>query len=1119
MTRPFFRKTIEELETIFRECDNSREQLKLLSAELVYRERPRAVALRMKVEAALADQSGSVLEPEQGLFGFNAANAKEAKTHRPRDGNQSTAPHFQDFVVPESFTLIQPMGVRPRPSTYRPELQRDLQLPISPGDRPIKIFRIALAELIREMKKRRVGFQQFMLEDGKQLPMQAGGFSYRFEFYEDANIFEGATIEIVIGGYVVRGNITGILQGQIIVTIQEDFGPLISSCILRLDNTALLQALHDRLESIEQGQVIGFRDEFAECVLTNAGAECVPSRLVKWPWPHKPTPNQKRFVEVALANEISWLFGPPGTGKTDSLSALTRNLYEDGERVLICSNTNQAVDQLLHQLCRKMLATNDPALEDGRVVRLGRIGDELNKQFGEFITPEKIAERRSGELIARRQELESELERLGHEVAHAEDALRRFLFLDEARNKEHTATIKLRNVEKGCERTRALQSAAQLRLEELSAELQRRSQAGSLRRLLMRNEAAIRQDLLRQQSKVSEVRNAVTTEAHTLASARRDHENSATDRTAAEKAVAGENRDQCTELVQKYNAKRQPLRDELATIAKMLEDIRNEVLREARIVGATVTRTFLRPVEFAAFDTVIVDEASMILLPAVFHAAGLATRRVVIAGDLQQLPPIVQTEQQSIHDVLAHDVFSEADITLDKATEGQIPRLVMLDEQFRMDPSICSIVSTTFYKDRLQTHSDRTSSRFIESSFLTSRLTIIDTSRIWPFTTRNAFNSRLNLMHALTVRNLILHLNANGRLADENNKGRVGVCTPYSAQAKLLREVLKAHDLDSTMVRASTVHGFQGDERALMVLDLVDSVGERNAGIFLQADQLEDSGAKLMNVALSRAREGLVVVANLTFLDQKLPSNAILRGVMHDIQRSALIVDVKEILALWPILEDLKRFGNQPELDPECLRTGLFSGRDFTELCRFDMENANESIVVFSGFVTQERAAQMGDLFRERLANGVKVRCVTRPPNRNGTIPEEQGRAALTALESLGVAIDLRNDIHEKIVLIDNQIAWFGSLNPLSHTPRTSELMARIDSPGVASHIASILSVKRRPIGEGDGISFTEPENPRCKQCNGWSVLMRGRYGPFFRCSNTCDWTQSVDVRRRGPRR
>ncbi len=230
----------------------------------------------------------------------------------------------------------------------------------------------------------------------------------------------------------------------------------------------------------------------------------------------------------------------------------------------------------------------------------------------------------------------------------------------------------------------------------------------------------------------------------------------------------------------------------------------------------------------------------------------------------------------------------------------------------------------------------------------------------------------------------------------------------------------------------------------------------------MSTNQLEDSGAKLLNVALSRAQQGLVIVANLTFLDQKLPSDAILRGLLHDLQRKARIIDVREVLALRPILDDLKRFSSQPSLDPECLRTGLFGGHDFAKLCRFDMENAQQSIVVFSGFITTERAAWMGDLFRSKIACGLKVRCVTRPPNRNGSIPEEQGRAALAALESLGVAIDLRNEIHEKVVLIDNHITWFGSLNPLSHTVRTSELMARVDNAGVAAHIASILSVKRR---------------------------------------------------------
>ena len=44
-----------------------------------------------------------------------------------------------------------------------------------------------------------------MLEDGERLAMEAGGFSYRFEFGEEANIFEGAKVVLVIGGRVVAG--------------------------------------------------------------------------------------------------------------------------------------------------------------------------------------------------------------------------------------------------------------------------------------------------------------------------------------------------------------------------------------------------------------------------------------------------------------------------------------------------------------------------------------------------------------------------------------------------------------------------------------------------------------------------------------------------------------------------------------------------------------------------------------------------------------------------------------------------------------------------------------------------------------------------------------------------
>ncbi|MFN0195338.1 MAG: phospholipase D-like domain-containing protein [Planctomycetaceae bacterium] len=242
-----------------------------------------------------------------------------------------------------------------------------------------------------------------------------------------------------------------------------------------------------------------------------------------------------------------------------------------------------------------------------------------------------------------------------------------------------------------------------------------------------------------------------------------------------------------------------------------------------------------------------------------------------------------------------------------------------------------------------------------------------------------------------------------------------------------------------------------------------------------------------------------------------MPSNAILRGLMCDIQNAGDIRNVREILALRPILNDLARFGNVQELDAESLRTGLFRERDFEKLCCFDMDSAEKSIVIYSGFITPERCAALGDLFRRKIELGVKIRCITRPPDRNGSIPQELGEEALRAIENIGVVIDLRNEIHEKVVTIDNRIVWFGSLNPLSHSSRTSELMARINDTGVAAHLVNILAVRPIPSDNIERMLGIARENPTCPNCQSWTVYCRGRFGPFFACSKRCGWRQSVD--------
>jgi superfamily I DNA and/or RNA helicase len=127
-------------------------------------------------------------------------------------------------------------------------------------------------------------------------------------------------------------------------------------------------------------------------------------------------------------------------------------------------------------------------------------------------------------------------------------------------------------------------------------------------------------------------------------------------------------------------------------------------------------------------------------------------------------------------------------------------RLAMLKEQYRMDDQICRLISSRMYKNDLQTASGRAQSSAL-CRFLESCDYLQDTSR-------------------------------------------VGVCTPYAAQSKVLQRILAGTGL-SDMVEAGTVHRYQGDEKHVMIIDIPDSHGEQRAGVFLDADHVDDSGAML----------------------------------------------------------------------------------------------------------------------------------------------------------------------------------------------------------------------------------------------------------------------------------
>lgn len=82
--------------------------------------------------------------------------------------------------------------------------------------------------------------------------------------------------------------------------------------------------------------------------------------------------SQQAAVRLCAEQELAFVWGPPGTGKTTTLACVVADLLARGLRVLVTSTTNAAVDQALAELAA--LDGMAPHFSANAVVRVGQIG-------------------------------------------------------------------------------------------------------------------------------------------------------------------------------------------------------------------------------------------------------------------------------------------------------------------------------------------------------------------------------------------------------------------------------------------------------------------------------------------------------------------------------------------------------------------------------------------------------------------------------------------------------------------------------------------------------------------------------------------------------------------------
>lgn len=1096
MRRPYTQSGIGELRALFDAATRDLDVLELLRFELSHRSTKAA----RELQAAVLERLAQLLDGSDALLGEDDAENAEEDVY-PVNGETRglAASHPDDQKKPEP-SRMRPPGTRGLPEVWQRQLNQDFSLP-DPADADFpECFIAALNALIAEIKRSGSGQKRYEIERGQRLESENNDTLYAFAFSDEADLFEDAQVEVQLAGRKVQGSIVSISSGRLVLAISDDVGPEIERAVFLVDTTALLAALVAKIEQVSKGEITLNRDLADQVAGAKVDAAVPPpfSTILPKDLDHA----KRRAVEKASTSAITWIWGPPGCGKTTTIGAIVRASFEAGHRLLICSNTNKAVDQVILSVC-KTLGKDHPAMESGQVLRMGRIADNKLQDYADYVTVDGIVTRRTTELTAHRGELERNIELIDRRSESVRRTLARFSELDRLSTELASARKVLAEDASQAEAAAREHQSGLKRKAELDSELVKRRSA--FLTLLRRSEEDILKDLATQENKNRSLEASVASTQGRHLHAKRALDAAGAAHEAMRTALAGQDRSLLVNAVKEAGDSRADLTQELREVDAKIASVRDLIVKEARVLGTTCTKAYLAIKDIGQVDTVIIDEASMVLLPVAWFVSGIARQRVIISGDFRQIPPIVQSNQQSIVEVVGVDPFGA------NGNDAN-PDLVMLDTQFRMDDAICKLIAGPMYTGKLQTAPGRESDLRGVAPPFNQPLTIIDTSDLWPFESQNAFLSRFNLMHALLARNLAHHFDMTGSLT---SKTCLGICTPYAAQAKIVQKLI-AGDRANNLVLVGTVHSYQGDERDTMLIDIPESHGGAWAlGQFVQGLAPDHVGARLINVAVSRAKYRLIVLANLTYLDAKLPSSSLLRSILYDMQEKGTVIKGSDVLALRPIDRDLSGLIGQIQFDEISQTLGIFDEAMFERGLERDINDAKRSIVIFSGYVTPARVGKLGDLLRAKIGEGVAVRCVTRPPQTNGSIPRDQGKAALDMLEGIGVVVDCRAKIHQKVCLIDGRIVWLGSLNALSHAGLSDETMTRAVNEAWASSIAGHMS-KRRVSVEKAAATVTLAENPRCPSCSSRSIYYEGRYGPYFVCESECGWRLNEKVMSNG---
>ncbi|KAF8129487.1 P-loop containing nucleoside triphosphate hydrolase protein [Boletus edulis] len=309
-------------------------------------------------------------------------------------------------------------------------------------------------------------------------------------------------------------------------------------------------------------------------------------------------------------------------------------------------------------------------------------------------------------------------------------------------------------------------------------------------------------------------------------------------------------------------------------------------LKQKRIIGCTTTGAAKYSEDLAAVspDVLLVEEAGEILESHILTALSADTKQMILIGDHKQLRPKVNSYELTVEKGEGFDLNRSL---FERLVLKEFPHQT-LTTQHRMRPEISAFIRTLTYPELIDHPStqNRPDIRGVQSNiiFVNHARPEDEETRIADRRDTGSTSSKQNTYEAEMVLKIVRYFKQQGY----KNTDMV-ILTPYLGQLFKLRAALKnehdpvLNDLDANDlqragllgqtgpvatkahqpgVRLATIDNYQGEESNIVIASLTRSNPNNSIGFM-------DSPERL-NVLLSRARDGLVLIGNShTFLNSK----------------------------------------------------------------------------------------------------------------------------------------------------------------------------------------------------------------------------------------------------------